>query len=201
MSESYADLLVDVVRQNEDFFKSTKTRENYLREIVDLTMDSIDLVPKSKDMSDPKLAFWIHAMQPLSNGIFTSLVSGNILACFMQLRLLLEYLALNSAAEKIPGDNLLEKYKTVRSDYGDKYISDLLRDFDVKALKLWKKISKWHHAITYSKRIEKTTADEGAKLWSLMQPAFYSKEDERELKELHNSVSLFRTILKKHISF
>lgn len=197
MTESYIDLLTETIKENEEFFNSNDIHKQFLNEIVMLANDSIDLMPKSQDMSDPRMAFWFHAMQPLSNGIFTSLISGNILSCFMQLRLLVEYLALNFMAEKIPGDNLLEKYVTARNDY-EKSISKMLQDFDLDALELWKKLSGWLHARTYSERIELTTINEGVKLWSIIQPASYSKEDESELKELFCAISDFRKILKKH---
>ena len=51
---------------------------NFKGEIVELANDSIDLIPKSIDMSDPKLVFWLHALQPLSNGIFVCVISGHI---------------------------------------------------------------------------------------------------------------------------
>ncbi len=101
-------------------------------------------------------------------------------------------------AEKISGDNLLEKYIITRNDY-EKSISKLLRDFDIEALELWQELSKWLHARTYSERIELTTINEGVKLWSIIQPAIYSKEDEVELEELYQSISQFRKILKKHV--
>lgn len=198
MAESYSDLLIDTVKQNEKFFNSDENHKKYLNEIVELTNDSIDLIPKSDDMSNTKLAFWLHALQPLSNGIFVCLMSGNMLACFMQLRLLVEYTALYSMTKSSVGDNLLEKYEKIRLDYSDQSISKLLKDFDVNAFELWKKLSKWQHASPYSARIEKTTADEGVKLWSMIQPAFYSKEDKIELEELFNAISDFRKILKKH---
>lgn len=198
MTKSYSDLLTNTIKQNEDFFQTTELRKKFINEIVELANDSIDMVPKSQDMSDPRLAFWLHALQPLSNGIFTSLMSGNLLSCFMQLRLLLEYLALNVMAEKIPGDNLLEKYVVTRNNY-ETSISKLLRDFDVDALELWQYLSQWLHARTYSEKIELTTINEGVKLWSIIQPAFYSKEDEVELNELYLAIVKFRNILKNHV--
>lgn len=198
MTESYSDFLADTVKQNEKFFKSDDNHKKWLDEIVGLTNDSIDLIPESVDMSNPRLSFWLHALQPLSNGIFVCLMSGNMLACFMQLRLLVEYMALYSMTKPLVGDNLLEKYEKIRSDYNDKPISNLLKNFDADAFELWKKLSKWHHASPYSARIEKTTTDEGVKLWSMIQPAFYSNEDEIELKELFDAISDFRKILKKH---
>ena len=198
MTESFSDLFAETIKENEEFFKTNETRKKFLNEVVELANDSIDLIPKSTDMSNPRLAFWLHALQPLSYGIFTSLMSGNILTCFMQLRLLLEYLALNSMAEKISGDNLLEKYIIARNDY-EKSTSKLLRDFDIEALELWQRLSKWLHARTYSERIELTTINEGVKLWSMIQPAIYSKEDEVELNELYLAITQFRNILKNHV--
>ena len=101
-------------------------------------------------------------------------------------------------AEKISGDNLLEKYIITRNDY-EKSISKLLRDFDIEALELWQELSKWLHARTYSERIELTTINEGVKLWSMIQPAIYSKEDEVELNELYLAIAQFRNILKNHV--
>ncbi|MCV0367486.1 MAG: hypothetical protein K5798_09540 [Nitrosopumilus sp.] len=198
MTESFSDLLSETVKQNEEFFKNDPYKK-FLAEIVALADDSIDIVPKSQDMSDPRTAFWFHALQPMSYGIFVSFISGNLLSCFMQLRLLVEYLALYFHSKHLSGDNLLEKFQKIRDEYDDKSISNLLRDFDKSSLKLWKSLSKWHHAIPYSARIELATINEGAKLWSIIQPAFYSKEDESELHELFIAVTDFRKLLNKYV--
>lgn len=196
MTDSFIDLIAKTIKENEEYFTNDKNKGAF-HEIVELANDSIDLIPNSDDISNPRTVFWLHALQPLSSGIFVCLISGNVLACFMQLRLLVEYLALYSMTKSLPGDGLLEKYEQIRSDYDGKTISKLLKDFDSDAFELWKKLSEWHHAKTYSARIEKTTVDEGVTLWSIIQPAPYSKEDAIELKELEELIQIFRQILKR----
>lgn len=198
-NESYTDMICKTIRENEKFFQSDDELKKIYAEIVTLADDALGMFPLDDKFSDPRVEFVMNGLQPFTQGIFISALTGNIVVCFMQLRLLVEYLALTHHAEKIEGDNLLEKLQTVRNHYQEKRPSDLIKDFDSQAYDLWKKLSSWHHARTHSKKIEQTVIDEGVKLWSILQPAPYYKEDEKELIELFQYIQQFRKILKKYM--
>ena len=197
-TESYLDMCIKTIKENEKFLQSDDELEKIYTEILTLADDALGMYPLDNKFSDPWTEFVMNALQPLSQGIYFCALSGNIIACFMQLRLLIEYLALTSIASKNPGDNLLEKLEKVRTDYDGKRISDMIKNFDMEAYRIWKSTSEWHHAKSHSRRIEKTIIDEGVKLWSIIQPAPYYKEDKKELMELFQSIRQFRKILKSH---
>ena len=196
--ESYTDMICKTIRENEKFFQSDDELKKIYTEIVTLVDDALGMFPLDDKFSDPRVEFVMNGLQPFTQGIYLCALSGNIVACFMQLRLLIEYLAITYFADKIQGDNLLEKLEKVRIDYDNKRISDMIKKFDLQAFSLWKSTSEWHHAKSYSRRIEKTIIDEGVKLWSIIQPAPYHKEDKEELMELFQSIQKFRKILHEH---
>lgn len=183
---------------NEQFLLQDNYKQIY-DEVLSLADDALEYYPLDKKFVNPMIEFVMNGLQPLSQGILVGLLTGNIVSCFMQLRLLVEYLAMTSHANKISEGHLLEKFEKIRQDYDQKTLSEMIGKFDKDALSLWKNLSNWHHAKTHSDKIEKTIINEGVKLWSIIQPAPYSSGDVKELLELKNSVEQFRKLLQKHV--
>lgn len=199
MSSSFPSLLADTIKQNEIFLSSNLLIKDGFFEIIELMNDAIDFMPKDDhDLKDPWTEFVLNGMFPLSYGIYSGILCGNTIILHMQLRLLLEYFVLTMSAEKISGDHLLEKFEQARLDYNGKRISDIIREFDTEIYHMWKKASEWHHAKSYSHKVEQITINEKAKLWSVIQPAIYSEEDIPELTDFFDEIKKFRNALDKH---
>lgn len=194
---TFTDLIFKIIKDNERFFTSNKKREKILSEISSLMLDSIDYLPKIDFQHDPRGPFVFNALNPFSQGIYLSILSGNIHSAYMQFRLLLEYLALSFHAEKIQTKHVLDKFETTRQMFDNNELSTMMKSFDSRAFGLWKKASKWFHAKSHSRKIENIIINDKVKLWQIIQPAPYDIDDEKILSEFACDIKQFRILLKK----
>lgn len=188
------------MEENREFFKVNPVGKELHDEVVELINDAIYYVPKTNGLATTRTPFVINGLMPYSYGIYMSLLTGNILTCFMQLRLLIEYLALTILSDSLPGDNMLEKLSITREKYSRGRLSEMIENFDSESFRLWRSLSEWLHARSYSKKIEDIVISDGMKTWTIIQPAPYDKDDEKQLLELDNNIRIFRTILKAKLA-
>lgn len=125
-------LIIDSIHSNSEFLYS-QTKE-VLEEIIELINDAIDLLQTiftklGKDpteLTSKAFVFYVfHVLLPMSYGIYTSLMTGNLPACFMMLRFLLESLAKCYYADVMFQDTMsaLDKIQSVESSLNNKKIS------------------------------------------------------------------------------
>ncbi len=195
--DTYYNHITKIIKENEEFFQSNKKRKKIFSEISNLMLDAIDYLPKIDFEHDPRGPFIFNALSPFSQGIYLSILSGNVHTAHMQLRLLVEYLALSFHAEKIKTDQVLDKLETTRQMFDNNEISKMLKSFDPRALGLWRKSSKWFHAKSHSRKIENIIINDELKLWQIIQPAPYDVGDEKVLNEFAQSIKQFRIMVKK----
>jgi hypothetical protein len=90
----------------------------------------------------------ITILQPVAYGVYIDLLIGNLLAFFMELRLLLESLAYCYMAKFFPGDYSLNKiYQHVSTSKVIKEFGEMAR-LGNEPIKLWGKLSEdWCHAL------------------------------------------------------
>jgi len=207
------------MKENEEFLHRN-ANETY-REVIDLINDAIDLIgfviKREKSMEDyakrSMIFFLYHIPMPSSYAIYTDLLIGNLPACFMELRLMLESMAKCYLADlKYPKQSffgeklelLLKETKEKNGKKAGKREYDFLEEFDKKvkldrkSIKLWSKLSKdWVHTKGVVDRIvgqisEKSTPPP----WALVIPMNYAMADLDAINELGKRVSQFREILK-----
>ena len=210
------------MKENEKFLRSN-TEETY-REVIDLINEAIDLVGFAVEREKGKedyvkrsvIFFLYHILMPLSYAIYTDLLIGNLPACFMELRLMLESLIKCYLADlKYPEQSffqrkleLLEKEtKDKKGGKVPKREHDFMKEFDeiinsdVRSVKLWGKLSKdWVHTKGIVDRIVSQISEKsGAPSWALVIPINYAEDDLDTIKELGKRISQFRKLLKATI--
>ena len=210
------------MKENEKFLRSN-TEETY-REVIDLINEAIDLVGFAVEREKGKedyvkrsvIFFLYHILMPLSYAIYTDLLIGNLPACFMELRLMLESLIKCYLADlKYPEQSffqrkleLLEKEtKDKKGGKVPKREHDFIKEFDeiinsdVRSVKLWGKLSKdWVHTKGIVDRIVSQIGEKsGTPSWALVIPMNYAEDDLDTIKELGKRIPQFRKLLKDTI--
>lgn len=97
--DEYFAQIVGVMRENEKFIRGNA--KGAYEEVIELINDVIDEIgfavgkPKrEKDYLEYSMSFFTyHVLMPFSYAIYLDLLAGNVPACFMELRLMLESLA------------------------------------------------------------------------------------------------------------
>lgn len=218
-ADNYFDYAVKIMKENEGFLRKN-SKETY-REVIDLINDAIDLagfaVERKKSREDyvkrSIVFFMYNILMPLSYAIHTELLTGNLPACFMELRLMLESSVKCYLADlKYPKQNFFqEKLELLEKEAKDKNGKkipkrehDFLKEFDERvkldeeSIKLWGKLSEdWIHTRGVMGRIINQISEKsGAPSWALVIPMNYAKDDLDTIKELGKRVSQFRKLLK-----
>ncbi|MEM3886522.1 MAG: hypothetical protein QXO82_05640 [Candidatus Methanomethylicia archaeon] len=189
-----------------------------LDEFVNLIDDVIDFMSyyvrkwdseKERLMRSP-IFFYVHQiLLPSSYAIYCDVLIGNLPACFMQLRFMLEALAKCYISENVGSiknynvfskmlslEDVLEEEKISLSKVLDEFGENI--QINDKASKLWHKLSQdWVHYKGFVKRFLDYIAAHGIPpSYSIMVPSDYSDEDIELLTELINRIKEFREILK-----
>jgi len=211
-----------VMKENEEFLR--KNSEETYGEVIDLINDAINLVGFAVKRKDGKeeyikrsMTFFLYnILIPLSSTISTDLLTGNLPACFMELRLMLESLVKCYLADlRYPEQSffrekfeLLEKETKERSGKKiPKREHDFLKEFDEivkldeKSIKLWGKLSKdWIHTRGVMARIVNQISEKSTPpSWALVIPMNYTIADLDAIRELGKRISQFRKLLKATI--
>jgi hypothetical protein len=203
----YLDSFTNVMRNNEDFLIKY-TKETY-DEVSELRNDSIDYTSffakkGVENMTKSTMSFFtIHMLMPLSYAIYMDLRAGNILVCFMELRLMLETLVKCYIADlKYPDSTffqekleLLGKKKTI-SDFMNEFDKEI--GFNVCSIKLWRILSNnWIHTKGVVDKVVYQMAEmSNVPPWGLVIPCDFVKADLEDIEELQKRISQFRDLLK-----
>ena len=207
-SNSIIDYYIEVLHENERFLRDNA--EDTYREVVGLINDTIDYVSftleekKEKAVIDPFRFFLYHVLMPQSYAVLADLLMGNLPACFMVLRLMLETMAESYLASLHSDSEVFFEGKTELL-FGEKSKSKIIKEFgeeisfEDKPVALWGKLSnEWIHTEGVVTRIIQKIVQEGdIPAWALVIPINYTKEDLDTLNELSAAVKKFREVLKR----
>jgi len=211
MDEYLDDILFKVIRENAEFLNNNA--EEAYTEVVNLASDAIGYfgfaVKDGKSQEDRvslylerSMAFFFHhVLWPFSCAIHTDVLTGNLPACFMELRLMLESLAKCYLADsKYPEQTFFQE--RLRLLEGEKRsISKLLEDLGERlgldfAAPLWHKLSQdWVHTKGVMDKFVGEIEKSRVPLWALVVPMNYTDNDLDALEELRKRISQFKELL------
>jgi len=200
------ELLNDLIEANP--FLSCKEKEKYYERLKELSVRSAFRFAQD------------HIALPLASAVLYDLVGGNLVACFMQLRLILEALVKSLAVDyeyRFKGisvesikeweeyaQSIKKREKYARRSFRDivKYLRKhglLNSEACSDAIELWRDLSeKWVHLRGYASKV-KERVSKGKKpaipFYMLMMPIDIDSELEPELRDLHTHVYRLRKLL------
>ena len=208
------DYYFEIIKENEVFLH--ENAEETYQEILKFLNDVIDYMvqeAKKKEARDnyvenPMPFFLYHILMPQSYAILSDLLVGNLPACFMELRLILEamakcYLASTCCPDESFFEIKLESLESV-SDELKISISKLLKIFGDKIglkdepIALWGKLSgHWVHPYGIIKRVVNEIVEKlDIPSWALVIPLSYTESDLDVINELGECVSRLRKLLR-----
>ena len=204
-AEKYFSLILRTIKQNDGFLRKY-AEETYL----EVTKLINGIVPPSKFVSKEKygknaMVFFMYTiLLPFSSAIYTNLLSGDLPACFVQLRLILEsmvkcYFADVNFPEK---EFFQEKIKALEKK--EKNITNLMKKMDEKLdqekgfEQVWKDLSnEWLHTGGIMNNIGTQIGKKAvAPSWAIIVPKNYSEEDLDDIKKLGSYIHKIRELLK-----
>jgi len=205
-AESYLDFIIDVMKKNEAFLRQN-AKETYY-EVVELINDAIDNVmlavkKRKEDYSKySMISFLHHILMPFSYAIYVDMLVGNIPACFMELRLILESLVKCYLADLQYQDRSFFQEKLKLLEEERKSTSELMirlgKKLGLNFVALWGKLSQyWVHTKGIMDRVVAQVIEKSdVPPWGLVLPMHYSEGDLDTINELCNHISKFRSLLK-----
>jgi len=208
-AEEYFEHDIQVMRGNEQFLR--KNASQTYGEVIDLINDAIDYVVLAVRKADSvqdyvrhsRSFFLHHILMPFSYAVYLDLMAGNIPACFMQLRLMLESLGKCCLADlRYPDEDFFEtKLQLLEGE--EARTSRVLRELGRELgsgndfVALWGKLSHdWIHARGIMSRITDQIIEKSdVPSWGLVIPMSYAESDLDSLEELCKRISQFRRLL------
>ncbi|MBC7263410.1 MAG: hypothetical protein H5T64_03520 [Chloroflexi bacterium] len=209
----YVAHIAEVMAENERFL--SENAKGTCEEVIELINDAIDEVAcavkrpeREKDYVERAMAFFTHhVLMPLSYAVYFDLLAGNVPACFMELRLILEslvkcYLA-DSQHPEVPF--FQERLELLEQEIHQAELStskimkelgeELGRANDFVAL--WGKLSQdWVHMKGFTdKLVNYVTQMSDMPPWALVIPMNYTLSDLSILEELRDRILQFRSLL------
>jgi len=199
--------IIEVMRQNEAFLRQNAEETYY--EVVELINDAIDYVVFAAKKSGEDyvkysmVSFLHHILMPFSSAIYVDMLVGNIPACFMELRLMLESLVKCYLADlKYPDRTFFqERLKLLEAENlsTSKLMKDLGRKLGLENnfVALWSKLSQdWIHTNgIMDKVVAQLIKKSDVPSWGLALPMYYAESDLDTIDELRNRISKFRSLL------
>jgi len=206
-------------------FERMKANENFLishiehLEVIELINDAIDISgQKSKDTNEwvkSSKHFFLHPILLTSSyAIHTHLITGNLPACFRELRFLFESLAFCHHAEKeFPNEVFfLEQMRNfdnlIRTKKRRKTISQMLKDLETDIgtrfglNQVYKQLSHdWVHTQGFAEKVVKFNSDNSQlPSWAWILPITLDEKDLTTVNELNEYITIFRKILKRSMA-
>lgn len=182
------DVLGETERANEGFLYAR--RKDVLDEVVELVNDAIDyvrLIDKEK-FSQFALTFFLgNVLMPQSNGLYVTLLAGNLPMCFATLRLLVETLAKCYYADAYyPGVFFGEKLSQIERQVGRTSATAIIRKVDEmvgtgnQLTELWTGLSnEWIHARGLATGLVNHISEKGFPTWGIILPSEYREAHRR----------------------
>jgi len=220
-SNSYADgylaHIVKVMQENEEFILNNA--EEVYDEVIELINDAIDEVilvverpEREKDYLERSMTFFIyHVFTPFSYAIYLDLLAGNVPACFIGLRLMLESLVKCYLADSRHPEETFFQTRLVLLEQEMKQaklsISRAMEELGEKLgvangfVALWGKLSQdWVHTKGFTEKLVGYVSEKSnMPPWALVIPMNYTENDLSILEELRDQISQFRSLLRTSI--
>ena len=217
---NYLKMIQATVRANFYNVRAIKELEEVEKEIVNLINDVIDYWPRGLPTNkftnlairSAFLFSLLHVVWPLSNGILVDLLVGNLPACFMQLRLIIETAAKALTTDyeyrfqgvSLHGVEELEKYLQRKNISMSKFYREIFsrvvgKEMGRNTLCLWSKLSEnWVHFRGITRRIRKRIEEEKGipPSYVLVLPTELDEGDIKDIKELTKRVAETRKLLQ-----
>jgi len=196
----------------EDFCKVIKSNEKFLRkyaeetyvECIELINDAIDYTKnKNRKLHKSFYFFSNYILMPQSYAIWMDLLCGNLPACFIELRLILESLAMFFLIGPFSQESEFFKEMLNSALYKEK-TSKILKDFGNRIglkdepITLWGKLSEnWVHTKGIVKRVVSEIIEKSdVPSWALVIPMEYTNSDLKDIEELGECISKLRELIK-----
>ena len=214
---SFSKTAYEIMSRNESFLLASF--RDVLDEIVELANDAIDYATvyakqdiDKKSYGNKAMHFYAHhVLLSSSNTVFSTLLLGNVVVCFRELRFMLEMLAKCYLADSHYPDQLFfqDKLTELHNRNNGKRISEIafIEEFigkvriDENIASLWRALSEETHGRRFVNRVvENIVEKNNMPGYALTTPTPYNKEDTDDLDELNNYVKSFRNILSKAIN-
>ena len=211
----WTDYACERMKENEIFLLSHLEQI----EVIELINDAIDCIhPKTENTSSwikSSKHFFLHPiLLPSSYAIHTHLLTGNLPACFRELRFLFESLAFCHYAEKeFPNEDFfieqMKKYDEFsRSQRPKKTISQMVDDLgkdtgvESEIYRVYGQLSNdWVHTRGFAEKVVTLTSDnKQLPSWSWILPISLDENDLTTINELNNYIAIFRKLLGKTIA-
>lgn len=211
MDEYLDDILFKVIRENGEFLNNNA--EEAYTEVVNLASDAIGYfgfaVKDGKSQEERvslylerSMAFFFHhVLWPFSCAIHTDVLTGNLPACFMELRLMVESLAKCYLADlKYPEQTFFQERLRLLEEER-RSISKLMEDLGERlgldfAAPLWHKLSQdWVHTKGVMDKFVGQIEKSNVPHWALVIPVNYTENDLDALEELRKRISQFKELL------
>ncbi len=205
----YLSLISEIMTENQNFLLSNEKCKETCSEIVELCNDAIDYIfyfaKRENSVSEAVrfaiVSFTFHVLMPQSNAIYPNLLLGNVVACFNELRLMTESLAMCYWADlRFPEQDFFHEKLGLLGKEG-KSISKYVRDLDEEAITLWAQLSQeWVHTKSIMDRLVTEVVEKsGVPVWALATPMSYTSGDVDVVHELGRRIVQFRLLLKRTI--
>jgi len=207
------DYAIERMRANENFLLSHLEHV----EIIELINDAIEvsrLEAKDGDawIKSSKHFFFHPILLPSSYAIHKHLLTGNLPACFRELRFLFESLAFCHFAEKKFHEEVffldqMTKYDlAIKSKKSRKTISQLLGDLEnetgIELNRVYGRLSdEWVHTRGFAEKVVNfTSLNSQLPSWAWILPITLDEKDLTTINELNQDIALLRKLLEKVIA-
>lgn len=214
----FSKTISEVTSENEDFLRTN--HKDVVDEIVELVNDAIDYAQSyaKQDVDNRKKLYGENAMYfyvcnsllPSSNALLVDLLTGNLPACFRELRFMIEMLAkCYLADQRYPQLTFFERrlYALQHTEDGKrrriselKFVEDFSKEIQDGAspIELWRSLSEESHARKFVERVvDNVITHDNVPAYSLAIPMVLRKGDLHDIKDLSQYVVSFRNILNK----
>ena len=206
-SIKYIDSLAAVLKHNDKFLHENS--KNTYDEVIELIMDAIDYVKFLAESEEWKkdyvrfsmVNFVHHILMPFSYAIYLDFLAANLVACFMELRFMLESLVRCYWADVRYSEQTFfqDKLALLEKDFPRTY--RLMKKSGKDFVTLWGKLSKqWVHTKgVVDRMVDEILEKSDVPAWALAVPMEYTETDIDILAELAKRISRFRVLLKDTI--
>lgn len=217
-NKKFSKTIYEVVGTNEDFL--LKNSKDVFDEIVELVNDAIDYAQSyaKRDKEQRKelhtesaMYFYVYnSLMPSSNALLVDLLTGNLPACFRELRFMIEMLAkCYLADQRYPQLTFFERrlYTLQHTEDGKrrriselKFVEDFSKEIqdDTSPIELWRSLSEESHARKFVERVVDSVINRNnVPAYSLVIPIVLGKGDLHDVEDLNKYVISFRGILNK----
>ncbi len=201
---SLVEVICEVQRANNNLLHSNGL--GILPEIIELANDAIDYVPlieKAKAGQSAMTFFLSHVLMPQSNGLYVTVLSGNLPMSFATLRLLVETLAKCYYADAFYPETFFPVKLELIVVEARMSTTALITRVDEMAgtgdqlRNLWRDLSNaWIHTQGLASGLVDHIGEKGFPNWGIILPSEYSEADFNAINELTEKIAAFRGGMK-----